>query len=132
MRMKHFTTNGERPTCGTSRHTGFQLVTETYLVTCERCMKSKAYKAAIAADFAQPDTTTSDAKLNQPSYAYDNAPRYQIRTYRRADKNGFNEFFKVIDTFNGGTVMAKGFTREADAITRRDELNQFQTRKAVR
>lgn len=34
--------------------------------------------------------------------------------------------YRVIDTFNGDKTMAKGLTRETDAITRRDELNQFQ------
>lgn len=33
------------------------------------------------------------------------------------------ELFRVVDTFNGGRVVAKGLTHDTLAIGRRDELN---------
>lgn len=47
--------------------------------------------------------------------------RYEIQSYRFRGV----EFFRIIDTFNGGKIIAKGFQTDAKAITRRDELNQF-------
>jgi hypothetical protein len=47
--------------------------------------------------------------------------RYEIEAYRFRG----TELWRVRDTFNGGKVVAKQFTNDAQAITRRDELNTF-------
>lgn len=56
--------------------------------------------------------------------------RYAIEEYKLRGET----MFRIVDTFNGGKVIDRGFRKDVYAITRRDELNQLHERatKAVR
>lgn len=66
-------------------------------------------RAQLAAELERRSRTkTSDARR-----------RYEIEAYKLRGR----ECWRIIDTFNGGKVVAKGFEFDALAIGRRDELN---------
>lgn len=52
--------------------------------------------------------------------------RYEIESYMLIGV----EHFRVIDTFNGGKIMAKGFRSRADAQIRIDEVLSVQRQSA--
>src|SRR4051812_31910703 len=52
--------------------------------------------------------------------------RYEVKSYKFRGR----EFFRVIDTSNGGKIVASGLPFDSIAIGRRDELNACITPKS--
>jgi hypothetical protein len=52
--------------------------------------------------------------------------RYAYESYKFRGQ----EFFRIIDTFNGGKIVEKGIAYDSHAIGRRDELNALHVERA--